>query len=100
MDRRLSLLCCAALAVACASPSAELLRAEGIHTLDHCSEGRVNASVCLTLELIRAEYEVCQARSPDDLTSCEAIWEQVADIRFVNPRLDLPSLPDLFDLGL
>ena len=83
---------CALAALACAAPSPAELRLEGEQTLQGCGEHRVDTSVCLSLELIQAEYEQCRRQHPGD-ASCEQVWQAVASLG--PPAQLFPDPPDL-----
>jgi hypothetical protein len=88
------LLLVAPLALACASPTPGELRAEGESTLAACAQRRIDTSVCLSLELIQAEYDLCRARQPRD--TCDEVWQAVADLNAPVRTLKLPPLRGLF----
>jgi hypothetical protein len=66
-------------ALGCAPMSAVELRLEGEETLRACGERRVDTSLCLGLELIQAEYELCLRHHPGD-GRCEEVWQAFAKL--------------------
>jgi hypothetical protein len=66
-------------ALGCAPMSAGELRLEGEQTLRACGERRVDTSLCLGLELIQAEYELCLRQHPGD-ARCEEVWQALAKL--------------------
>lgn len=76
--RRATLLCTAlAAALGCAAPSAYELRLEGERAIAGCREQRIDTSVCLSVELLQAEYELCLRERPD-AAGCDEVWELLA----------------------
>jgi hypothetical protein len=67
------------LALGCRALDAHELRLEAEQTLAACAEQRVDTSLCLDLELIQAEYELC-LRTADAGARCEEVWQEVAEL--------------------
>ena len=79
-------------ALGCAAPRPAELRLEGEETLRDCAAQRVDTSVCLSLEVIQAEYDQCVRRNPGD-ARCEEVWRAVANL--APPAALLTEIPDL-----
>ena len=63
----------------CAALTSHELRLEGEETLRACAEQRIDTSLCLSLEVIQAEYELCLRQNPaEDL--CDEVWQAVAEL--------------------
>ncbi len=61
--------------------AAELQR-QGLDTLRDCERGAyVESSLCMSLELIVAEYELCRREPPDAPQDCEQVWAELARVR-------------------
>jgi hypothetical protein len=69
----------ALLALGCRALDAHELRLEAEQTLAVCAEQRVDTSLCLDLELIQAEYELC-LRTAEAGVRCEDVWQDVAEL--------------------
>lgn len=69
----------AVLALGCRALDAGELRLEAEETLAACAEQRIDTSLCLDLELIQAEYELC-LRQADAGARCEEVWQDVAQL--------------------
>jgi hypothetical protein len=85
---------CVLLALGCATPSPRELRLEGEQALVDCERQRVDTSVCQSLELIEAEYRLCQRQRPGD-AACDEVWRGVTQL---SPPPRLPP-PPLFQRG-
>ena len=69
---------CATALLACAELSPSELRLEGEETLRACGEQRVDTSLCLSLEVIQAEYELCLRQDPAE--GCDEVWRAMASL--------------------
>jgi hypothetical protein len=85
---------CVLLALGCAMPGPRELRLEGEQTLVDCERQRVDTSVCQSLELIQAEYQLCQREHPGD-AACDEVWRGVSALT-PPPRM---APPPLFERG-
>jgi hypothetical protein len=83
---------CALAVLGCAGQGPAELRLEGEETLRDCAAQRVDASVCLSLEVIQAEYDQCVRLHPGD-ARCEEVWQAVAGL--APPAALFTDIPDL-----
>jgi hypothetical protein len=82
----------AAAGLACAELTPAEMRREGEQALLACGEHRVDTSMCLSLEVIQAEYDLCMQRDPDP-GRCDEVWRAMAGLSGP-PQIDLgPLLP-------
>jgi len=89
---RAVLAACVLAASGCAARGPAELRLEGEETLRGCAAQRVDTSVCLSLEVIQAEYDQCVRRHPGD-ARCEEVWQAVASLP--PPAALFTEIPDL-----
>ena len=83
---------CAIAALGCAELGPAELLLEGEETLLACAEQRVDTSLCLSLEVIQAEYELCLRQHPGE-SRCEEVWQGVAGLS--SPAQLWSELPEL-----